>query len=141
MYNLIVDLVESNPANYMLSFSKDTFTFIPDAVILSNYPELADWGFAEEAHHIDQLLLGGILPLELTFENPVERELPDGAYFLRERYTLLMGVTIPGVARQMEGIAEFHLKKGQEGYWVIQKWADLRTEGKPTWSDLKAAIR
>jgi len=144
MRNMTLALAERNAVDYLRSIHSDTFAFIPDAVALSNYPELEGWGVAEETRHITQLLSGGVLPadsiLAVIFENLEQTELSDSAY-LREKYTLLAGVTVPGVAHQMAGTAEFYLKMGPEGYWVIERWVDRRTEGQPTWSDLKALVR
>ncbi len=142
--NITVALAERNAVDYMRSVHPDTFAFVADAVTLSNHPELASWGVAEESHHITQLLSGGVLPrdsiLAVIFEDVEQTELSDSAY-LRENYTLLAGVTVPGVAHQMVGTAEFYLKTGPDGYWVIERWVDSRTEGQPTWSELKAAVR
>ena len=142
--NMTLALAERNAVDYLLSFNADTFAFIADAVALSNYPELEDWGFDEETRHITQLLSGGVLPgdsiLAVIFDDLEQTQFPDSAY-LREKYTLLAGVTIPGSAHQMMGTAEFYLKMGQEGYWVIDRWVDQRTEGQPTWSNLKALVR
>ena len=142
--NLTLALAERNSVDYLRSFHADTFSFVADAVVLSNHPELAQWGLPEETHHITQLLSGGVLPgdslLAVIFEPLEQTEFPDSAY-LREKYTLLAGVTTPGVAHEMAGTAEFHLGKGAESYWVIQRWVDSRTEGQATWSDLKAVVR
>lgn len=142
--NLTLALAERNSVDYLRSFHADTFSFVADAVALSNHPELGEWGFQEETHHITQLLSGGVLPgdslLAVIFEPLEKTEFPDSAY-LREKYTLLAGVTTPGAAHEMAGTAEFYLKKGAESYWVIQRWVDSRTEGQPTWSDLKAVVR
>ena len=142
--NMTLALAERNTVDYLLSFGTDTLAFIPDAVALSNYPELEGWGITEETRHITQLLSGGVLPgdsiLAVIFDDLEQTQLPDSAY-LREKYTLLAGVTVPGSAHQMMGTAEFYLKMGQEGYWIIERWVDQRTEGQPTWSDLKAMVR
>ncbi|MBM3324878.1 MAG: hypothetical protein FJY66_04345 [Calditrichaeota bacterium] len=142
--NMTLALAERNAVDYLRSIRSDTFVFVPDAVTLSNHPELADWGLDEETRHITQLLSGGVLPrdsvLAVVFEELERTELSDSA-FLRESYTLLAGVTVPGVAHQMVGIAEFYLKIGQDGYWVIEQWVDNRIEGQPTWSELKTVVR
>ncbi|MFH1010033.1 MAG: hypothetical protein V1784_02205 [bacterium] len=142
--NMTLALAERNAVDYLRSICADTFAFLPDAVTLSNHPELADWGIDEETNHITQLLSGGVLPrdsvLAVIFEDLEQTELSDSA-FLRESYTLLAGVTVPGVAHQMVGIAEFYLRIGRDGYWVIERWVDRRTEGQPTWSELKAVVR
>ena len=142
--NITLALAERNDVDYLRSISSDHFSFIADAVTLSNYPELAGWSLAEETRHITQLLSGGVLPsdsiLSVVFENIEQTEWPDSA-FLQEKYTLLAGVTVPGVAHQMSGTAEFLLGVESEGYWVIRRWVDRRTEGEATWSDLKAQVR
>ncbi len=142
--NLTLALAERNSVDYLRSFHADTFSFIADAVALSNHPELGEWGLPEETQHITQLLSGGVLPgdslLAVIFEPLEQTEFPDSAY-LREKYTLLAGVTTPGVAHEMAGTAEFYLGKGAESYWVIRRWVDSRTEGQATWSDLKAVVR
>ncbi len=142
--NITLALAERNDVDYLRSISSDSFSFIADAVTLSNYPELAGWNLTEETRHITQLLSGGVLPndsiLAVVFESIEQTEWPDSA-FLQEKYTLLAGVTVPGVAHQMSGTVEFHLVVESEGYWVIRRWVDRRTEGEPTWSDLKALVR
>jgi hypothetical protein len=142
--NMTVALAERNAVDYMRSVHPDTFSFVPDAVTLSNHPEMANWGVDQESHHITQLLSGGVLPADSTlaviFEDVEQTQLSDSAY-LRENYTLLAGVTVPGVAHQLVGTAEFYLKMGPDGYWVIERWVDSRTEGQPTWSELKAAVQ
>lgn len=144
MRNITLALAERNAVDYLLSISEDTFSFVADAIALTKHPELAGWGLDEESRHITQLLSGGVLPadsiLAVIFDNLEETELSD-RHYLRERYTLLAGVTSPGVAHQMAGTAEFYLKVGPQGYWVIERWVDGRTEGQDTWSDLKAVVR
>ena len=145
MLNITRAFVDLNSVDYMLSISSDSFSFIPDAVALSNHPELEGWSLMQESYHITHLFEGDILSqdtvLSVQFEDIVliESPGPDSEYW-QAKYTI-SGVTVPGVARQLSGTAEFHLVVESEGYWVIRRWEDRRTEGEETWSDLKARVR
>ena len=145
MRNISYAYADLNSFDYMLSISSDSFSFIADAIALSNHPELDGWSRTQENDHIKHLFEGDVLSqdsvLSVIFEDSVRIGLsnPDSESW-QAKYTIT-GVTATGVAHQMSGTVVFHLVIESEGYWVIRRWEDRRTEGEATWSDLKALVR
>lgn len=142
--NLGLALFEKNAANYMRSFDADSFVFVADPVVLQVQPSMAGWDYSREQSHINSLFSEGSLPSDsavfVVFTQTDETVLGDSAQVIAS-YNLTAQLALAGRPGEMRGESQFWFRVGREGYWVISRWTDSRTESGASWSDLKALVQ
>lgn len=142
--NLGLSLFEKNAANYLRSFDADSFLFIADPAVQQQQPSIAGWDYAREQSHINSLFSEGSLPSDsavfVVFTQTDETVLGDSAQVIAS-YSLTAQLALAGRPGDMRGESQFWFRVGREGYWVISRWTDLRTESEASWSDLKALVQ
>jgi len=129
--------------DYMRSFgigAVESFSFIPDPKTNANFPGRFDgWDLARERKFVESIFTKVTLPndsiAELNLEVDRSTELGDSAE-ITARYNLHLGHDLDEGPREMEGRAEFSLRRGNDGGWRIGTWTDFRSIGSCL-SDLK----
>lgn len=142
--NLSLALFERNAANYLRSFTQDSFAFFADPAVVQQQPGLARWDYGNEESHINSLFGEGVLPRDsavFVVFSAIEQSLLNDTATVTARYELTAQIAIAGAPGEMAGEAQFSMAIGDQGYWEIRTWSDRRTEELVSWSELKALVQ
>ncbi|MBS1260961.1 MAG: hypothetical protein MAG453_00278 [Calditrichaeota bacterium] len=132
-----------DPTLYMAAIS-DGFQYSATQSAFPDDPAFfEEWGSDEEDNFVRSLLAPSLLPpdslAELTFEPVDEVAWADSALF-RENYRLEIHPADTSLPSVYEGLADFTLRREQDGGWRVVRWLDDAAGDAPAISELRAAL-
>lgn len=138
--NLQSAVIQGSVVNYMSCFADPakttrTFTFVPSAGYAA---QLSNWSRTDEQTYFDNLVhrapTNGFANLDYQNESWVRTS--DSATFYCD-YTFTFQHSVPNFPTTAQGSLQFSIAPGNDGTWMIYRWADFKTVTDTTWSLFK----
>jgi hypothetical protein len=144
MENIKNAIAEKNVQNYVRSLASN-LTFQPTLEAQAKQSVIwTRWTTTEEEAYFSRLQSASttfsghslqLLDITQTIIDNTHNQV-QASYILRLPHSR----TDEGIATEFRGRLVWIMAQGSDGLWRLHQWLDQSTEGKPSWSDLKAAF-